>query len=67
MAVVRPLEEDELDPALREGVQFFEVPLGVIPSSVRTMVHRPEIARASINLNIAVTTGYGAVTPEFNG
>lgn len=65
MAVVRPLDEDELEPTLRAEVQFFKGPLGVIPNSVRTMAHRPEIARAFTNLNIAVMTDYGAVTPEF--
>ena len=64
MAVVRPLEEDGLDPSLRDEVQFFKGPLGVIPNSVRTMAHRPEIARAFTNLNIAVMADYGAVTPE---
>ena len=64
MAVVEPLEEDALDPALRERVQFFRGPLGVIPSSVRTMAHRPEIAAAFTALNVAVMTPYGAVTPE---
>lgn len=65
MAVVEPLNEDEMEPALREAVQFFKGPLGVIPNSVRTMAHRPEIARAFTALNIAVMTCEGAVTPEF--
>lgn len=64
MAVVRPLEEDEIEPALRAEVQFFKGPLGVIPNSVRTMAHRPEIARAFTALNIAVMQCHGAVTPE---
>ena len=65
MALVRPLDEDELEPSLREEMQFFKGPLGVIPNSVRTMAHRPEIARAFTRLNVAVMTDYGAVTPEF--
>lgn len=65
MAIVEPLSEEQMDPSLREEVQFFKGPLGVIPNSVRTMAHRPEIARAFTNLNIAVMTDYGAVTPEF--
>ena len=65
MALARPLYEPEIEPALREEVQFFKGPLGVIPNSVRTMAHRPEIARAFTNLNIAVMTDYGAVTPQF--
>jgi hypothetical protein len=54
-----------MDPALREEMPFFKGPLGVIPNSVRTMAHRPDIARAFTNLNIAVMTDYGTVTPEF--
>ena len=65
MALVRALEEDELDPALRDKVQFFKGPLGVIPSSVRTMARRPHIAEAFTALNVAVMTDTGSVTPEF--
>lgn len=65
MALVKPLEEEDMDPALREQVQFFKGPLGVIPNSVRTMAHRAPIARAFTDLNVAVMTDYGAVTPEF--
>jgi uncharacterized peroxidase-related enzyme len=65
MALVDPLTEDAMEPSLREQVQFFKGPLGVIPNSVRTMAHRPEIARAFTNLNIAVMTDTGTVTPEF--
>ena len=64
MAVVEPLAEDDLDPDLRERVQFFRGPLGVVPSSVRTMARRPEIAAAFTALNAAVMTPYGGVTPE---
>jgi len=65
MAIVDPLEEENMDATLRDEVQFFKGPLGVIPNSVRTMAHRPDIARAFTNLNIAVMTDYGTVTPEF--
>lgn len=68
MALVAPLEEDGeggLDPDLRDHVQFFKGPLGVVPASVRTMAHRPAIARAFTDLNVAVMTDYGGVTPEF--
>ena len=65
MPVVRPLEEAEIDPDLLAEVQFFKGPLGVIPNSVRTMAHRPEIARAFTALNRAVMAPQGAVTPEF--
>jgi uncharacterized peroxidase-related enzyme len=65
MALVDPLDEEGMDPELRDHVQFFKGPLGVIPNSVRTMAHRAPIARAFTDLNIAVMTDYGAVTPEF--
>lgn len=65
MPLVEPLEEEGLEPALREEVQFFKGPLGVIPASVRTMARRPEIARAFTALNRAVMAEHGAVTPEF--
>lgn len=64
MAVVAPLSEEEMEPGLRAEVQFFKGPLGVIPNSVRTMAHRPEVARAFTALNIAVMTCHGAVSPE---
>ena len=65
MALVEPLTEEAMEPALRAAVQFFKGPLGVIPNSVRTMARRPEIARAFTALNAAVMTSHGAVTPEF--
>ncbi|HID68769.1 MAG TPA: carboxymuconolactone decarboxylase family protein [Roseibacterium sp.] len=65
MALVRPLDENEIEPNLRKNVQFFKGPLGVIPNSVRTMAHRSPIAQAFTDLNVAVMTDYGAVTPEF--
>ena len=65
MALVRALEEEEMEPALRSEVQFFKGPLGVVPSSVRTMAHRPPIASAFTALNIAVMRDTGSVTPEF--
>ncbi len=65
MALVEPLDEEELEPALRDAVQFFKGPLGVVPNSVRTMARRPEIARAFTDLNKAVMANHGAVTGEF--
>jgi len=65
MALVDPLDEEEMAPDLAAEVQFFKGPLGVIPNSVRTMAHRPEIARAFTALNIAVMRSEGAVTAEF--
>lgn len=65
MALVEPLDEEQMEPELRAEVQFFKGPLGVVPNSVRTMAHRPAIARAFTALNIAVMTNHGAVTGEF--
>ena len=65
MEIVKPLDENEIDPMLLEKIQFFKGPLGVIPSSVKTMSILPKIADAFTNLNIAVMECKGAVTPEF--
>jgi uncharacterized peroxidase-related enzyme len=65
MAVVEPLEEEQIEEELREFVQFFKGPLGVVPNSVRTMSRRPHIAKAFTDLNIAVMRCEGNVTPEF--
>jgi len=65
MALVPPLNEADMDAGLRDHVQFFKGPLGAVPNSIRTMAHRGPIARAFTDLNIAVMTDYGAVTPEF--
>jgi uncharacterized peroxidase-related enzyme len=65
MALVRPLEEHEIEEELCEFIQFFKGPLGVIPNSVRTMARRPKVAKAFTELNIAVMECHGNVTPEF--
>ena len=65
MEIVKPLNENDIDPSLLEKVQFFKGPLGVIPSSVKTMSYHPKIADAFTNLNIAVMECKGSVTPEF--
>ncbi len=65
MEIVRPLDENDIDSTLLEKIQFFKGPLGVIPSSVKTMSYHPKIADAFTNLNIAVMECKGAVTPEF--
>ena len=65
MEIVRPLDENEIDSTLLEKIQFFKGPLGVIPSSVKTMSYHPKIADAFTNLNIAVMECKGSVTPEF--
>ncbi|MFL2793677.1 MAG: carboxymuconolactone decarboxylase family protein [Paracoccaceae bacterium] len=65
MEIVKPLDEDDIDSILLEKIQFFKGPLGVIPSSVKTMSYHPKIADAFTNLNIAVMECNGSVTPEF--
>ena len=65
MQIVKPLEENQIDSTLLEKILFFKGPLGVIPSSVKTMSYRPKIADAFTNLNIAVMECRGNVTPEF--
>ena len=65
MALVKPLDENEIETELCEFIQFFKGPLGVIPNSVRTMSRRPKVAKAFTELNIAVMECHGAVTPEF--
>lgn len=65
MPMILSIPEDDLDPDLSALLSFFKGPLGVIPNSVRTMAHRPDIARAFTALNMAVMQDYGAVPPEF--
>ncbi len=65
MPLVTALTEEEMDPELVEELSFFRGTLGGIPNSIRTMALRPEIARAYTELNRAVMTDFGAVTPEF--
>ena len=65
MEIVKPLDENDIDPMLLEKIQFFKGPLGVIPSSVKTMSYHPKIADAFTKLNIAVMECKGEVTPEF--
>ncbi|MDE0348797.1 MAG: carboxymuconolactone decarboxylase family protein [Gammaproteobacteria bacterium] len=54
MPLVEPLPADA-DESVRKLSEFFGGPLGFTPNSVLTMQRRPEIARAFIELNIAVT------------
>ena len=65
MEIVTPLNENDIDSSLLEKIQFFKGPLGVIPSSVKTMSYHPKIADAFTDLNKAVMECKGKVTPEF--
>lgn len=54
MALVEPLSPDT-DDKVRQLSEFFLGPLGFTPNSILTMQRRPEIAKAFIELNKAVT------------
>ena len=63
MPLVTPI--DILDPSVKELVKFFNETLGFCPNSVLTMQRRPNIAKAFIELNIAVMENHGQLTSEF--
>lgn len=59
--LVTPLKGTET-PEIAELVLFFNETLGFCPNSVLTMQHRPAIAQAFIELNMAVMENRGRVT-----
>lgn len=61
MPLVDPFPGDS-NPEVAELSRFFQETLGFTPNSVLTMQHRPEIARAFIELNRAVMANQGRVT-----
>ncbi len=61
MPLVNPLSPDA-NPEVAELAKFFNETLGFCPNSVLTMSHRPAIAKAFINLNMAVMENKGRVT-----
>ena len=63
MPLVTPI--DISDPSVKELVKFFNETLGFCPNSVLTMQRRPNIAKAFIELNIAVMENHGQLTSEF--
>ena len=63
MPLVNPI--DISDPRVKELVKFFNETLGFCPNSVLTMQRRPNIARAFIELNMAVMENHGQLTSEF--
>ncbi|MBA6264528.1 MAG: carboxymuconolactone decarboxylase family protein [Colwellia sp.] len=63
MALVAPLATDENE-EVSELARFFNETLGFCPNSVLTMQRRPAIAKAFINLNMAVMANEGTVTAE---
>ena len=61
MPFVTPLAPDA-NPEVAELAKFFNETLGFCPNSVLTMQRRPAIAKAFINLNMAVMENQGRVT-----
>ncbi len=59
--LVQPLSTVN-NPELEQLVQFFNETLGFCPNSVLTMQHRPHLAKAFVNLNMAVMQNEGRVT-----
>lgn len=63
MPLVTPLAADANEDVAKLA-KFFNETLGFCPNSVLTMQHRPAIAEAFINLNMAVMANEGRVTAE---
>ena len=63
MPLVKPLAADDNE-EVAELARFFNETLGFCPNSVLTMQRRPAIAKAFINLNMAVMANDGRVTAE---
>ncbi len=61
MPLVQPLPADT-NPEVAELAKFFNETLGFCPNSILTMMRRPAIAKAFINLNMAVLANEGRVT-----
>ncbi len=63
MPLVKPLPAD-YDNEVKQLADFFNETLGFCPNSVLTMQIRPRIAKAFIELNMAVMENKGKVTSE---
>jgi len=63
MPLVTPLAADANED-VAQLAKFFNETLGFCPNSVLTMQHRPAIAEAFINLNMAVMANEASVTAE---
>ena len=64
MSLINPIHTIE-DDETKELVKFFNETLGFCPNSVLTMQKNPAIAKAFINLNMAVMKNHGSLTSEF--
>jgi uncharacterized peroxidase-related enzyme len=59
--LVKPISTID-NPELEQLVKFFNETLGFCPNSVLTMQHRPHLAKAFVNLNMAVMQNEGRIT-----
>ena len=64
MSLIDPIHTIE-DAETKELVKFFNETLGFCPNSVLTMQKNPAIAKAFINLNMAVMKNHGSLSSEF--
>ena len=64
MSLIDPIHTIK-DAETKELVKFFNETLGFCPNSVLTMQKNPALAKAFINLNMAVMENHGALTSEF--
>ena len=59
--LVHPLDKNA-NPELKEMAEFYEETLGFTPNSLFTMMHRPRISEAFLEMNRAVMENKGRVT-----
>ena len=59
--LVKPLDRDS-NPEMAEMAKFYEETLGFTPNSLFTMMHRPRISNAFLEMNQAVMENQGRVT-----
>lgn len=59
--LVKP-KDAATDPELQKLVDFYNETLGFCPNSIKTMLHRPRVAYAFIEINKAVMENKGRVT-----
>ena len=64
MSLIDPIHTIE-DAETKELIKFFNETLGFCPNSVLTMQKNPALAKAFINLNMAVMENHGSLTSEF--
>ena len=64
MPLIDPLK-GIADPDTKNLVDFFNETLGFCPNSVLTMQRQPSIAKAFVQLNMAVMENHGQLTSEF--